>query len=208
MKPKENFNKRISTVKDSHIANLDLNLSNKNCLLQKNKFSISPRKKMPRNNINLYENINKKKNFKKINSHKHISMKNINRNKYKFYKPFQINMPEDQRQLKRKNSNEIMGAKTKKLFRKYSLEDKEKIKTQLNNHYNNNLNEPILNNPINDLENNIKKVLNNIKSKMEKKKDKYASDLTDCNLFPQNNIKRFNFSPDRKSNSKKKNAKN
>jgi hypothetical protein len=86
---------------------------------------------MPKNNPNLYEDLNKK-NFKN-SEHKHISMKNVNRNKYKFYKPFQINMPEDQRQLKRKNSNEIMGAKTKKLFRKYSLEDKEKIKTHLNN---------------------------------------------------------------------------
>ena len=204
MKPKENFNKRISTVKDSHITKLDLKFSNKNCLFPKNKFSISPRKKMPRNNINLYENINKKKNFKKINSHKHISMKNINRNKYKFYKPFQMNMPEAQKQLKRKNSNVIMGAKTEKFFRMYSLEDKEKIKTQLNNHYNNNLNEPILNNPINDLENNIKKVLNNIKLKIEKQKNKYSSDIIDSNVFPQNKQKKLSLSPDIKFNFKKK----
>ena len=196
MKQKENNRKRKSTMKGTHIAKLDLKLSNINCLYQKNKFSISPRKQqMIKNNLNLYEDLNKI-NFKNSIEHKHISMKNVNRNKYKFYKPFQMNMPEAQKQLKRKNSNEIMGAKTKKFFRKYSLEDKEKIKTQLNNNYNNNLYETILNNPISDLENNIKKVLNNIKIKIEKQKSKFSSDIIDTNLLPQNKKKKLSFSPD------------
>ena len=202
MKPKENFRKRNSTVKGTNIAKLDLKLSNINYLYPKNKFSISPRKKMIKNNLNLYEDFNKI-NYKNSIEHKHISMKNVNRNKYKFYKPFQMNMPEAQKQLKRKITNEIMGAKTKKFFRMYSLEDKEKIKTQLNNNYNN-LNETILNNPISDLENNIKNVLNNIKLKIEKQNNKYSSDIIDSNLFLQNKKKRLSFSHDIKFNYKKK----
>ena len=84
-----------------------------------------------------------------------------------------------------------MGAKTKKLFRQYSLEDKEKIKKQIDNNYNNNLIEPILNNPISELENNIKKVLNNIKLKIEKQKDMNSSDIIDSNIIPQNRKKKI-----------------
>ena len=202
MKLKEKISKRNSSLKDIHIAKLDLKLSNKNCLLSKNKFSISPRKKMARNNVNVLENLNKKT-FKKIIAHKHISMKNVNRNKYNFYKPFQMNMPEVQKQPKRKNSIEMMGTTTKKFFRRYSLEDKEKIKLQINNNYNNNLIEPILNNPINDLENNIKNVLNNIKLKIEKQNEIYAAEILETNIIPHNKKKKLSFNPDIKYISKK-----
>ena len=198
----KNKNTRKS-IQEIYFPKTDLKLSDKTCTLSKNKFSITPRKKVSNNNTSLKGNVNYN-NFKKTMVHKHISMKNVNRNKYKFYKPFQMNMPEVQKLPSRKKSIEMMETKTKKFFKMYSLEDKEKIKTLLNNNYNDILIEPFLNNPISELENNIKKVLNNMRLEIEKQKDISVSDLIDTNIIPHKEKKKLSSTPDSKFAFKKK----
>ena len=205
MKSREQIKIKSSrkSVQEIPSPKMNIKLSNKTCILSKNKLSISPRKKVSSNNTSLKEKINYL-NYKKKILHKHISMKHINRNKYKFYKPFQMNMPETQKQPLRRKSIEMMESKTKKFFKMYSLEDKEKIRTLLNDNYNDILIEPILNNPIIELENNIKKVLNNMRLEIEKQKDIYASDLIDTNIIPHKEKNKLSSTPDLKFVFKKK----
>ena len=205
MKPREQIKNKSSriSVQEIHSPKMNIKFSNRTCILSKNKLSISPRKKVSRNNTSLKEKANYH-NFKKKMMYKHISLKNVNRNKYKFYKSFQMNMPEAQKLPSRRKSIEMMESKTKKFFKMYSLEDKEKIKSLLNDNYNDNLIEPILNNPMSELENNIKKVLNNMRLEIEKQNDIFASDLIDTNIIPHKEKNKLSSTPDLKLVFKKK----
>ena len=159
---------RRNSVQFNRSVNVDLNLSNSSkAIISTKKYSASPRNNLKdncSNSIRIEKNNNKVKSnkLKRRGSHKHITVKDNNTNKYKFYQPFQMNMPEMKRNKTRKNSVEFMGAKTKKFFEKYSLEDKGKLILY------NKEGDLIFNNKNNDLYNGIM-IVDNIIIKMLKK---------------------------------------
>ena len=206
---------RRNSVQFNRSVNVDLNLSNSSkAIISTKKYSASPRNNLKdncSNSIRIEKNNNKVKSnkLKRRGSHKHITVKDNNTNKYKFYQPFQMNMPEMKRNKTRKNSVEFMGAKTKKFFEKYSLEDKGKL--ILYNKYNNYLAEPLYGSSMNKLENNIKNVLNNMKLQFEKQNEVNESEINDINFavnlkskFSTNTNLKFTFKK-KKINNKNKN---
>ena len=203
-KNEENRIKRKSLENNKYSGN-ELHLNSSNIKISSKYLSISPKHKSNiKNNIIQNENIKFKRNLMR----KHISVKNINRFKYGYFKPSKhnSNINIKNNNLRRK-SVEFMQTKTKKFFKKYSLEDMEKFKSILNSNnntdYNNYINENSLDSQITKLENNIKIVLNKMRLKIEKEKEEMDSHLNDNNI--QKNIKnKFCTSPNLKFNLKKK----
>ena len=204
---KENEENKINrkSLENNKSSGNELNLNSSNIKLSSKYLSISPKHKSSiKNNITQNENINF--NFRRNLMRKHISVKNINRFQYGYFKPSKhnSNINIKNNNLRRK-SVEFMQTKTKKFFKKYSLEDMEKFKVlnNNNNEYINYINENSLDSQITKLENNIKIVLNNMRLKIEKEKDEMDSHLNDNNI--QKNIKnKFCTSPNLKFILKKK----
>ena len=198
MKLRDIVNQKIrkNSVQFNRSSNVDLNIFNSsNVKISKKRYSISPRKNLQdkysssipnENNNNNESNFNK---FAKRGSLKHISMKTVNRNKYQFDQPFQTNIQEVKKTTTQRKSVEFMDGKTKKLFQRYSLEDKRKIvSNNINKNSNSNNNkikktESFYGPSINKLENNIKTVLYNMKLQFEKQKDVTESEINDINII-------------------------
>ena len=214
MKLRDKFDHKIrrNSVEFNHSANEHLNLSNSsNVKISNKKYSASPKNNLSGNCSSLIQtekNNNNKTNFnkfKKRGSFKHISMKNVDRNKYIFYQPFQMNMPEMKKSTTKRRSVEFMESKTKKFFQRYSLEDKGKLISY--NKYNNYMVEPFYGSSMNKLENNIKNVLNNMRLQLEKQKEVNESEINDIN-FSENIKNKFCTNTNLKFTFKKKKINN
>ena len=199
LRDKINQAKRRNSVTFISSSNVNLNLSNSsNAKISNKKYSVSPRKDLSDNcsssiriekkkNNNNYNKINLDK-FKKRDPIKHKTVKDVDRNKYLFYQPFQMNMPEMKKTSTRKSSVEFMESKTKKFFERYNIEDKGKL--ILSNKYNNYIVEPFYGSSMNKLENNIKNVLNNMRLQFEKQNEVNETEINDIN-FTENIKNKF-----------------